>query len=161
VGETQVGWLSQEGYNRLKRELDELMARRPAVASAVDEARREGDLRENSGYYVALEEQDRQEARIQQLRSLLRNSQVGAAPESSGVAEPGMVVTVRYDDSETEQFLLATREQGSFGSVDVVSPNAPLGRAVLGAKEGESREYELPDGGRMRVTLVETHPSHG
>lgn len=161
MSDTQLAWLSKEGYDRLKHELDELIAQRPAVASVVDDARREGDLRENSGYYAALEEQEKQEARIQQLRALLRNAQVGGTPSSSGVAEPGMVLTVRYEDAETEKFLLATREQGAAGTVDVVSPNSPLGKALLGAKEGDTREYELPDGGTMHVTLMEAEPHPG
>jgi transcription elongation factor GreA len=161
VSDIQVTWLSREGYDRLKRELDELVAQRPAVASVVDDARREGDLRENSGYYAALEEQEKQEARIQQLRTLLRNAQVGGAPGTGGVAEPGMVLTVRYEDAETEKFLLATREQGPAGTTDVVSPNSPLGKALLGAKEGETREYELPDGRTMHVTLTEAKPHPG
>lgn len=161
MSETQVAWLSRDGYDRLKRELDELIAQRPGVASMVDEARREGDLRENSGYYAALEEQDKQETRIQQLRSLLRNARVGEAPGRSGVAGPGMVLTVRYEDAETERFLLGTREQGAAGTTDVVSPHSPLGKALLGAEEGETRAYELPDGGTMHVTLVEAQPHPG
>jgi transcription elongation factor GreA len=161
VSDTQVTWLSREGYDRLKRELDELIAQRPAVAAVVDESRREGDLRENSGYYAALEEQEKQEVRIQQLRALLRNAQVGGVPRSTGVAEPGMVLTVRYEDSETEKFLLATREQGAAGTIDVVSPNSPLGQALLGAKQGETREYQLPDGATMHVTLIEAKPHPG
>jgi transcription elongation factor GreA len=161
VSDTQVTWLSQDAYQRLKQELDELIAHRPAVAAEVDEARREGDLRENSGYYAAREEQERQEARIRQLRGLLRTAQVGETPHSGGAAEPGMVVTVRYEDEETETFLLATRELGKPGEVEVVSPNSPLGKALLGAKESESRQYELPGGGTMHVTLIKAEPFHG
>ncbi len=162
MSETQATWLTKEAYDRLKHELDELIANRPAIATEIDDARREeGDLRESSGYYAAREEQDRQEARIRQLRDLLRSVHVGEMPKDTGIAEPGMVLTVRYADAETETFLLATREEGSPGSIEVVSPDSPLGKSLLGAKEGESRQYELPDGGTMKVTLIKAEPYRG
>ncbi|WP_137813062.1 transcription elongation factor GreA [Gandjariella thermophila] len=162
VSETQVTWLTQEAHDRLKHELDELIANRPVIAAEINARREEGDLRENGGYHAAREEQGKQEARIRQLQELLRNAKVGEAPENSGVAEPGMVLTVRYeDDEETETFLLATREEGAHGGIEVYSPNSPLGKALLGAKEGESREYELPNGASMKVTLIKAEPYRG
>jgi transcription elongation factor GreA len=162
VSETQVTWLTQEAHDRLKHELDELIANRSVIAAEINARREEGDLRENGGYHAAREEQGKQEARIRQLQELLRNAKVGEAPQNSGVAEPGMVLTVRYeDDEETETFLLATREEGAHGAVEVYSPNSPLGKALLGAKEGEAREYELPNGGNMKVTLIKAEPYAG
>jgi transcription elongation factor GreA len=162
VSETQVTWLTQESYDRLKQELDELVANRPAMAAEINARREEGDLRENGGYQAAREEQGRQEARIRQLQELLHNAKVGQAPEDDGVAAPGMVLTIRYDDDdETETFLLATREEGSHGELEVYSPNSPLGEALLGAREGETRQYTLPNGGSMKVTLIKAQPYQG
>jgi transcription elongation factor GreA len=159
VSETQVTWLTQEAYDRLKHELDELVANRPAMAAEINARREEGDLRENGGYQAAREEQGRQEARIRQLQELLHNAKVGQAPEDDGVAAPGMVLTIRYDDdAETETFLLATREEGSHGELEVYSPHSPLGEALLGAREGETRKYVLPNGGTMKVTLIKARP---
>lgn len=162
VSETQVTWLTQEAYDRLKHELDELVANRPAMAAEINARREEGDLRENGGYQAAREEQGRQEARIRQLQELLHSAKVGQAPEDDGVAAPGMVLTIRYDDdSETETFLLATREEGSHGELEVYSPHSPLGEALLGAREGETRKYTLPNGGKMKVTLIKAQPYRG
>jgi transcription elongation factor GreA len=73
-----------------------------------------------------------------------------------------MVLTVRYEgDEETEDFLLATREEGGHGPLEVYSPSSPLGNALLGAKDGETRQYELPNGNTMRVTLVKAVPYSG
>lgn len=155
-------WLTREAHDRLRRELEELIANRPAVAAEINARREEGDLAENSGYHAAREEQGRQEARIRELRTLLRNARVGEAPESEGVAAPGMVLTVRYaDEAEPETFLLAAREQGAPEGMEVYSPQSPLGHALLGATEGEAREYELPNGGRMEVTLLKVEPHPG
>lgn len=162
VSETMVTWLTQESHDRLKHELDELIAQRPVIAAEINARREEGDLRENGGYQAAREEQGRQEARIRQLQDLLHNAKVGEAPKADGTAAPGMVLTVRYDgDDDTETFLLATREEGSHGELEVYSPNSPLGEALLGAKEGETRQYTLPNGGHMKVTLVTAKPFSG
>jgi transcription elongation factor GreA len=161
VSDTQVTWLTQEAYDRLKQELDELIANRPVMAAEINARREEGDLKENGGYMAAREEQGKQEARIRQLQELLRAAKVGEAPTTNGVAAPGMVLTVRYDgDNETEEFLLATREEGAHGSLEVYSPSSPLGQALLGAKDGEKRQYTLPNGNTMKVTLIKAVPYH-
>ena len=159
--DTQVTWLTQEAYDRLKHELDELIANRPVIAAEINARREEGDLKENGGYHAAREEQGQQEARIRQLQELLRTAQVGTAPTSSDKAAPGMVLKIRYDDEDTETVLLGSREEGSHGDLQVISPNSPLGAALLGARVGETREYRLPDGGSMKVTLVTAEPFTG
>jgi transcription elongation factor GreA len=162
VSDAGVTWLTQEAYNRLKQELDELIENRPAIAAKINASREEGDLRENGGYHAAREEQAHQEARIRHLQELLRNAKVGEAPANDGLAEPGKVLTVKYEgDDETEKFLLATREEGAEGGLEIYSPDSPLGRALLGAKEGETRSYELPNGSTQKVTLVKAVPYTG
>jgi transcription elongation factor GreA len=159
VTDTQVTWLTQEAYDRLKGELDELIANRPVIAAEINARREEGDLKENGGYHAAREEQGQQEARIRQLQELLRTAQVGTAPTESDTATPGMVLKIRYDgDNETETVLLGSREEGSHGDLEVISPNSPLGAALLGARVGETRQYQLPDGGSMEVSLVSAEP---
>jgi transcription elongation factor GreA len=159
VTEVQVTWLTQDAYDRLKHELDELIANRPVIAAEINARREEGDLKENGGYHAAREDQGQQEARIRQLQELLRTAKVGQAPTQTGVAQPGMILTVRYDgDDDSETFLLGSREEGRHGDMEVYSPNSPLGAAILGAKVGETRQYSLPDGGTMKVTLEGAEP---
>jgi transcription elongation factor GreA len=148
--DTQVTWLTQEAYDRLKAELDQLIANRPIIAAEINDRREEGDLRENGGYHAAREE-------------LLNNAKVGEAPKQSGVALPGSVVKVYYDDdkSDTETFLIATRQEGvSDGKLEVYSPNSPLGGALIDAKVGETRSYQVPNGNTVKVTLVSAEPYH-
>jgi transcription elongation factor GreA len=162
--ETNVTWLTPESHDRLKIELDQLIANRPIIAAEINERREEGDLKENGGYHAAREEQGQQEARIRQLQELLNNAKVGEAPTQSGVALPGSVVKVYYDgdESDTETFLIATREEGgnSNSKLEVYSPNSPLGGALLDAAVGDTREYVLPNGKTMKVTLVSAEPYH-
>ena len=161
--DTQVTWLTQESHDRLKSELDSLIANRPVIAAEINERREEGDLKENGGYHAAREEQGQQEARIRQLQELLNNAKVGEAPTQSGVALPGSVVTVYYDGDEkdTETFLIATREESGQGGLETYSPSSPLGAALIDAKVGETREYSVPSGATIKVTLVSAEPDHG
>src|ERR1700738_4922055 len=161
--DTQVTWLTQEAYDRLKAELDQLIANRPVIAAEINDRREEGDLRENGGYHAAREEQGQQGARIRQLQDLLNNAKVGEAPKQSGVALPGSVVKVYYDGdkSDGEALLIATRQEGvNEGKLEVYSPNSPLGGALIDAKEGETRSYTVPNGNTVEVTLVSAEPYH-
>ena len=157
-----VTWLTQEAYDRLKHELDSLVENRTTIAAEISARREEGDLKENGGYHAAREEQGKQEGRIRQLQELLRNAQVGVAPTAAaGIAGPGMVVTVRFDDDdETETFLIGSREE-SASDLEVYSAASPLGRALDGAKENETRSYETPNGKTVSVTLLEAKPFGG
>jgi transcription elongation factor GreA len=155
-------WLTQEAHDRLKAELDALIAERPVIAAEINARREEGDLKENGGYHAARDEQAKQENRIRQLQELMRHAQVGVAPKDDGVVEPGMVVKIAYDgdESDTESFLVGSREEGVHGDLPVYSPQSPLGAAILGAKVGDTRSYTLPSGATQKVVILKATPYH-
>ncbi|GAA1100354.1 MULTISPECIES: transcription elongation factor GreA [Kitasatospora] len=158
-----VTWLTQSGYDQLKAELEHLTGPwRIEIAQKIEAAREEGDLKENAGYHAAKEEQGKYEARIRQLTQLLERAKVGEAPADSGVVAPGMVVTVAFDGDEddTMRFLLGSREVAG-DDLDIYSPQSPLGRAINGKKVGEDATYELPNGKRASVTIIEAKPHAG
>jgi transcription elongation GreA/GreB family factor len=68
-----------------------------------------------------------------------------------------MVLTVRYDDGDTEEFLLGVRG-AEYGELEVYSVQSPLGSAILGARPGERRSYSVPSGDQIPVTLVSAVP---
>lgn len=159
---TSVQWLTQEAYDRLKAELEYLTGEgRTEIAKKIEEARLEGDLRENGGYHAAKEEQGKQEARVRQLRHLLENAKVGEAPANAddGVA-PGMVVTVDLAGDETT-FLLGSREVAGDTDLDVFSEKSPLGSAVLGSKIGDTVSYTAPNGREIEVVVKGAKPFRG
>ena len=157
-----VTWLTQDAYDRLARELAELVANRPAMAQEINARREEGDLKENGGYHAAREEQGKQEGRIAQLEQLLRNAEVGEAPVTDGKASAGTVVEVRFEgDDEIERFLIGSREEAETAGVEVYSAQSPLGLALIGHAEGETVEYETPTGKRVKVTLISVKPFSG
>lgn len=82
---------------------------------------------------------------------------VGETPPDDGIAEPGMVLTVRFDDArETLTFLLGVRE--ATDGLQVYSPDSPLGTALYGAREREQRTFTVPNGATVRVTLLRAVP---
>ncbi|ARZ68188.1 MULTISPECIES: transcription elongation factor GreA [Streptomyces] len=155
-----VTWLTQEAYDQLKAELEYLSGpARTEIAMKIAAAREEGDLRENGGYHAAKEEQGKQELRVRQLTQLLENAKVGEAPAATGVVAPGTVVTIAFDGDpdDTMTFLLASREYAST-DIETYSPQSPLGTGVNGKKIGEDASYELPNGKKAMVRILEAKP---
>jgi transcription elongation factor GreA len=157
--EAPATWLSQDAHDRLKAELEHLVAQRPVIAAEINARREEGDLRENGGYHAAREEQGKMEARIRYLQELLRTARVGEAPSTEEVA-PGTVVTIQFDDDpdDTETFLLGSREISATTDLTVYSPESALGQAILGSRAGQTVTYTAPSGAEIKVTVVEFEP---
>ncbi|MFC4554061.1 transcription elongation factor GreA [Georgenia faecalis] len=161
MAETSTTWLTEDAYNRLKAELDHLTGPgRSEIAQRIEEARSEGDLKENGGYHAAREEQGKQEARIVQLTQLLRNAHVGQTPPDDGIVEPGMVVTAVVA-GEQEKFLLGSREGARELDIDVFSENSPMGASILGKKAGDSVTYTAPNGATISVEIKDVKPFQG
>jgi transcription elongation factor GreA len=149
--------LSREAHARLQAELDDLTTRgRIEVAAKIERARELGDLSENGDYHAAKDEQGHMEGRIRQLESILQHAEIIEAPQP-GVVAPGTIVTIVYDgdsDDDAERYLVGHIEERTEG-LEVVSPTAPLGAALIGHRTGESVEYETPTGAQMRVRILE------
>ena len=155
-------WLTQEAYDKLRAELENLSGPvRQEIIERISSARDEGDLKENGGYHAAKDEQGKVEARIRQLEDMLRRAQVGETPKDDGIVEPGMKVTYKFigdpDDSGTATFLLGNKALDD-GTIDVFSPESPLGSAILGAKVGDQVSYTAPNGKELQVEVVEAKP---
>jgi transcription elongation factor GreA len=152
-------WLTQAAHDRLKAELDQLVAGRAAMSAEINARREEGDLKENGGYHAAKDEQGKQEGRIRQLTDLLRKARVGEPPATATNAALGTVITVKFDgDDETEKFLLGSREIAGTTDLTVYSPESALGSAIMGAAPGATVTYETPNGKTMSVEVVGVEP---
>jgi transcription elongation factor GreA len=161
----KVVWLTQEAFDRLTVELEQLKGPvRAEISRRIADAREEGDLRENGGYHAAREEQSKTEARIVQLEEMLATAQVGETPTEEGVVSAGMEVTVRFIAwDETETFLLGARENlGDVKSdVTVYSPQSPLGNAITGKQAGDKVTFEAANGKSVEVEIVSAKPFSG
>ena len=164
---TQAIWLTQEAYDKLRVELEQLSGPgRAEVTAKIAAARDEGDLKENGGYHAAREEQGKQEARIRQLTDMLRRAEVGDAPTNTDEVAPGTQVTIAFDgdESDTDTFVLGSREllglDDSVDATNVYSPQSPLGAAIMGKKKGDAVSYVAPNGKSINVTIVKVEPFH-
>lgn len=158
---TEQTWLTQEAFDRLKQEYDYLVGEgRVAIAKEIDERRQEGDLKENGGYHAAREEQAKQEARIQQLRGILENAEVGEPTGGDGTVQSGSVVTAKVAGRDM-RFLVGSREVAGGTDIDVFSAQSPLGEAVMGLKAGQKSSYTAPNGNKIEVEVVGVEPFTG
>jgi transcription elongation factor GreA len=155
-------WLTQDAFDKLAAELENLKGPiRQEVIARISAARDEGDLKENGGYHAAKDEQGKIEARIRQLEDMLRRAQVGETPADDGIVEPGMKVTYRFvGDDDSSTFLLGAREIED-DSLDVFSPQSPLGSAILGSKKGDTVAYTAPNGKKLEVEILDAVPYTG
>ena len=161
-----IVWLTQDAYDKLQAELENLKGPvRQEIVAKISSAREEGDLSENGGYHAAREEQGKNEGRIRQLESMLERAEVGETPPDDGVVEPGMKVTYKFvgdSDDEAETFLLGAREMEDVANgLKVYSPQSPLGTAINGASKGDTVSYEAPNGKTLKVVILDAVPYTG
>jgi transcription elongation factor GreA len=141
--------LTQAQKEQLEAELAELEGpRRAAIVEAIKTARGFGDLSENFEYHAAKNEQGLLERRIRVLRDRLSRAVVVDAE----AAADGSVTVGSKVELEDEQGGLLEVEISSVGGV---SPDSPVGRALLGAKAGDEVEIDAPSGAwRARIVWV-------
>ena len=140
--------LTRAEHEQLEAELAELEGpRRKAIVEAISVARGHGDLSENFEYHAAKNEQGLLERRIAILRERLRDAVVidEVAAAASGVVTVGSRVELERDDGERMSFEIS--------SVGGVSPDSPVGRAVLGKAIGDGITVEAPRG-TWRAVIV-------
>jgi transcription elongation factor GreA len=151
----EATWLTQEAYDRLASELEYLLTvARQDIAKKIQEAREEGDLKENGGYHAAKEEQGKIEARAARLENILASAVVGEARESNGVVEQGTVIKLTMNGSEME-FLLGSAEIAEGSDIEVYSPDSPIGSAILGTKVGDTVSFFAPNGKEREIKILE------
>ena len=147
--------VTPEGLQKLQEELTYLKeVRRPEVVRAIAQAREEGDLRENAGFDAAKHDQGFIEARIRELESLLRNAEViqeDAGAQAGNVVKLGSTVTVEID-GEPETYTIVGRVEAK-PREGRISNESPVGRALLGRREGQEVTIETP-GAPLKARIV-------
>ncbi|MGH9046644.1 MAG: GreA/GreB family elongation factor, partial [Acidimicrobiales bacterium] len=146
-------------YDRLVAELEDLTTRgRTEIATTIEAARALGDLSENGDYHAAKDTQGKMESRVRQLQALLKVATIVEGENGDGSVSAGSVVTLRYEGDEDDEDDLQRYFVGSIeerrGDMPVVSPSAPLGKALLGKRAGDTVAYDAP-GGSLTVAVVE------
>lgn len=136
------------GYDRLEKELKNLKTvERPAVIEAIAEARAHGDLSENAEYSAAKEKQSFIEGRIQELEAVTSRAEIiDIKTLKSDTVKFGATVTVVDEDTEEELTYQIVSEYEADITRKLISLTAPIGRALIGKKEGSSVEVQSPKG---------------
>ena len=151
-----VVYLTQEGLDNLKKELDNLInVRRPENVQAIKEARSLGDLSENAEYDAARNEQAEIEARIKQLEKMLENVSIITDVSTDSVSI-GNTVSIKYvdDDEEDEYKIVGSQEADPFESR--ISNESPIAKALFDHKVGDIVTVDSPNGAyQVEITAIQ------
>lgn len=157
MAEEKTILLTKEAYDKLKEELAHREGEyRDEITERIAAARAEGDLSENGGYQAAREEQGKNEGRINELIVKLRNAKILEAPKDGTVGN-GSLVTLELAGREMT-YVLGSRDIAVATDYDVISPESPIGAAIMGAHTGDTVSYAAPNGREISVTIKDSHP---
>jgi transcription elongation factor GreA len=135
--------LTQAGVDELKAELESLVGLRSELAERIKTAREFGDLSENMEYSAARQDQERSESRISEIEHILANAHVITAPKGDSKVVLGSTVKLKSESGKTKQFqVVGTVEADPLNGK--ISDESPIGRALIGKKEGEKVEIKTP-----------------
>lgn len=148
--------LTATGYARLEKELKQLKTvERPAVIEAISEARAHGDLKENAEYAAAKEKQSFIEGRIQELEAVISRAEViDLAAIKGDTVKFGATVKLVDEESEEELTYQVVGDYEADIKRNLISTSAPIGRALIGKKQGASVEVHTPKGTRFYEVLA-------
>ena len=142
---TRPSYLSREGLERLRTELDGMTnVRRAEVAARIHDAKEHGDLSENAEYEDAKNEQAFVEGRIQTLEALIKNATIIDENHSTDHVQIGSTVEVDSNDGN-ETFTIVGSAEAEPGA-GKISNESPVGRALLGKRKGEKVLVRVPAG---------------
>ncbi len=135
--------LTKEGIAELKAELKALQAERVPIAERIKTAREFGDLAENAEYTAARAEQEQTEGRIAEIEHILQNVKVIHKPTGDSKVQLGSNVKLKSADGKTKEFqVVGTVEADPMNGK--ISDESPIGKALLGKKEGDEVEIKTP-----------------
>ena len=138
-------YLSREGLQKLREELDELVnVRRAEVASRIHDAKEHGDVTENAEYEDAKNEQAFVEGRIQALSALIKNAVIINENHSTTHVQIGSTVEIESDGSKEKYTIVGSAEASPADGR--ISNESPVGRALLGRKKGDKVTVSVPAG---------------
>jgi transcription elongation factor GreA len=145
---TGTVYLTQEGYDKLKKELDHLeRVERPGISQQIAEARDKGDLSENAEYDAAKEAQGMLEMKISELKTTLSNAKVldESQVNTDEVRILNKVKLKNKKNNTIMQYLLVSESEADLKK-GKISVSSPIGKALLGKKQGDEVDVQVPAG---------------
>ena len=142
-----VHLMTQEGLDKLKKDLADALAQRPVISAQIAEAREKGDLSENAEYDAARDAQGLLEVKIAKLKNLVANAKI--IDESQvGTDKVQMLNRVKVENLSAKQvmeFTIVGETEADF-TAGKLAATTPIGRALLGHAKGEIVEAKVPSG---------------
>ncbi|MCQ2157201.1 MAG: transcription elongation factor GreA [Bacteroidales bacterium] len=143
----EVHYMSQEGFDNMKKELAEALAQRPVIAAAIAEAREKGDLSENAEYESAREAQGLLELKIANLQNMITSAKVVDSSQLNA-DKVQMLTKVKVENQTNHQlmeFSIVGENEADF-SQGKLSATTPIAKALIGHGKGETVEAQVPSG---------------
>lgn len=149
--------LTQAGLDALTEELNQLKTvDRDQNLEALKEARAQGDLSENADYDAAREEQARIEGRIKEIENILKNYTLIKSTKRGKAIHIGRKVSLKLDDQDPIDYtIVGSLEANPFQNM--ISNESPIGRAIIGAKEGDSKIVKTHSNKEVHVTIEKVY----
>jgi transcription elongation factor GreA len=146
--------LTPEAVKELENELLERTTKqRETIATELEESRAAGDLSENSWHDSVIEKRDQNEKRISEIEEMIRTAKVVQPQDDAHKVTIGMSFEVEVEDDDTKEktmksftMVVATQANPLEGKL---SNDSPIGKILMGKKEGESVEFTQPNGKKM------------
>ena len=142
-----IEYMTQAGYDKLKKDLADALAQRPVISAAIAEAREKGDLSENAEYDAARDAQGLLEVKIARLKEKVANARV--IDESKLSADTVQLLSkVEVENLANKmkmKFQIVGESEADF-SKGLLSASTPIGKALMGHTKGETVEAKVPSG---------------
>ena len=142
-----IEYMTQAGYEKLKKELADALAQRPVISAAIAEAREKGDLSENAEYDAARDAQGLLEVKIARLKDKVANARVIDESKLS-TATVQLLSKVKVQNLANKmqmQFQIVGETEADF-SKGLLSASTPIGKALIGHAKDEIVEAKVPSG---------------
>ncbi|MCR5326937.1 MAG: transcription elongation factor GreA [Bacteroidales bacterium] len=143
----ETHYMSQEGLDKLKKDLAEALAQRPVISAAIAEAREKGDLSENAEYESAREAQGLLELKIAKLQNTIANAKViDESQLDTNKVQMLTTVKVKNISAGNEMVFTIVGENEADFSKGRLAATTPIARALMGHSKGETVEAKVPSG---------------
>ena len=142
-----IEYMTQAGYDKLKKDLADALAQRPVISAAIAEAREKGDLSENAEYDAARDAQGLLEVKIARLKEKVANARViDESKLSADTVQLLSKVEVENQASKMKMRFQIVGESEADFSKGLLSASTPIGKALMGHDKGEVVEAKVPSG---------------
>ena len=140
-------YMTQEGLDKLKKELSEALAQRPVISAAIAEAREKGDLSENAEYDAARDAQALLELKIANLKNMVANARVidGSQVNTDTVQMLTRVKFLNMANNMTMEYTIVGETEADF-TRGKLAATTPIAKALMGHKVGDEVSATVPQG---------------